>query len=33
MGLDFVLELPPELRDLFTAWTEQSGFDPTNASA
>ena len=33
MDLDFVLELPPELRDLFTAWAEQSGFDPTNPSA
>ncbi len=29
MDLDFVLELPPELRDLFTAWAQQSGFDPT----
>ena len=33
MDLDFVLELPPELRDLYTAWAEQSGFDPTNPSA
>lgn len=33
LDLDFVLELPPELRDLFTAWAEQSGFDPTNPSA
>ena len=33
MDLDFVLELPKELRDLFTAWAEQSGFDPTNPSA
>ena len=33
MDLDFVLELPPELRDLFTAWAQQSGFDPTKPSA
>ena len=33
LDLDFVLDLPPELRDLFTAWAEQSGFDPTNPSA
>ena len=33
MDLDFVLGLPPELRGLFTAWAEQSGFDPTNPSA
>jgi hypothetical protein len=33
MDLDFVLELPPELRDLFTEWAQQSGFDPTNPSA
>jgi hypothetical protein len=32
MDLDFVLELPPELRDLFTAWAQQAGFDPTNPS-
>ena len=33
MDLDFVLELPPELRDLFAAWAQQSGFDPTKPSA
>ncbi len=33
MDLDFVLELPPELRDLFTVWAQQSGFDPTKPSA
>lgn len=33
MDLDFVLELPPELRDLFTAWAEQARFDPTKPSA
>jgi len=33
MDLDFVLELPPELRDLFTFWAQQSGFDPTKPSA
>ena len=29
LDLDFVLELPPELRDLFNEWAESSGFDPT----
>lgn len=33
MDLDFVLELPPDLRDLFAAWAEQAGFDPTHPSA
>ena len=33
MDLDFVLELPPELRDHFAAWAQQSGFDPTKPSA
>lgn len=33
MNLAFVLELPPQLRDPFTAWAEPSGFDPTNPSA
>ncbi len=33
MDLNFVIELPSELRELFTAWAEQSGFDPTNPSA
>ncbi len=30
LDIDFVLELPPELRDLFTEWAETSGFDPQN---
>ena len=29
LDLDFVLELPPELRDLFNEWAESSGLDPT----
>jgi hypothetical protein len=33
LGLDFVLELPPELRDLFSTWAEQAGFDPTDPTA
>jgi hypothetical protein len=33
MDIDFVLELPPELRDHFAVWAQQSGFDPTNPSA
>lgn len=30
MDIDFVLELPAELRDLFTQWAEKNGFDPLN---
>lgn len=32
IDIDFVLELPPELRDLFTHWAEAHGFDPLNPS-
>lgn len=28
MDIDFVLELPAELRDLFNAWAQGSGYDP-----
>jgi hypothetical protein len=28
IDLDFVLELPAELRDLFTQWAEANGYDP-----
>lgn len=31
MNLDFVLELPPELRDLFDQWATDCGFDPMNS--
>ena len=30
LDLDFVLDLPEELRDLFHDWAGRSGFDPTN---
>ncbi len=30
MDIDFVLELPSELRDLFNAWATSSGYDPMN---
>ncbi len=30
IDIDFVLELPPELRDLFTQWAEAEDFDPLN---
>ncbi len=30
LDIDFVLELPAELRDLFTDWAEKSRFDPLN---
>jgi hypothetical protein len=30
LDIDFVLELPAELRDLFSAWAQSSGFDPSN---
>ena len=29
MDLDFVFELPPELRDLFDEWATERGYDPT----
>ncbi len=32
IDIDFVLELPPELRDLFTQWAQANGFDPLNPS-
>lgn len=30
LDIDFVLDLPPELRDLFNDWAQRCGFDPTN---
>ena len=30
MDIDFVLNLPEELRDLFNDWARRNGFDPTN---
>jgi hypothetical protein len=30
IDIDFVLELPPELRDLFNDWAVRAGFDPMN---
>ena len=30
IDIDFVLELPAELRDLFNEWAQTSGFDPLN---
>lgn len=33
IDIDFVLELPTELRDLFTQWAEASGFDPMKPDA
>ncbi len=32
MDIDFVLELPSELRDLFHQWAKENGFDPTDPS-
>jgi hypothetical protein len=32
MDIDFVLELPAELRDLFNEWAHANGFDPLNPS-
>lgn len=32
IDIDFVLELPSELRDLFTDWAQAHGFDPLNPS-
>lgn len=29
LDLDFVFELPPELRDLFDGWATERGYDPT----
>lgn len=31
LNIDFVLDLPEELRDLFGDWAQQNGFDPMNA--
>lgn len=33
MDLDFVFDLPPELRDIFSAWAEDNKFDPNDPSA
>jgi len=33
MDIDFVLELPSELRDLFTAWATSTGYDPMDPDA
>ncbi|MFT3666531.1 GSU2403 family nucleotidyltransferase fold protein [Piscinibacter sp.] len=33
LDIDFVLELPAELRDLFDAWARAGGFDPTRPTA
>ena len=33
LDLDFVLDLPAELREHFTEWAQASGFDPTNPRA
>lgn len=30
LDLDFVLDLPPELRDVFDAWATERSYDPTN---
>lgn len=30
LDLDFVLDMPPELRDVFDAWARERGYDPTN---
>lgn len=32
IGIDFVLELPAELRDLFSEWAQTNGFDPLDPS-
>jgi hypothetical protein len=31
--IDFVLDLPSELRDVFDAWATERGFDPTNPNS
>jgi hypothetical protein len=31
LNIDFVLDLPEELRDLFNDWAQRNGFSPTNA--
>jgi hypothetical protein len=31
LNIDFVLDLPEELRDLFNDWAQSNGFSPTNA--
>lgn len=33
MDVDFVLDLPEELRELFNAWATGNGYDPTNPNA
>lgn len=33
MNLDFVFDLPPELRDIFSAWAEANEFDPNDPTA
>ncbi len=33
MDLDFVFDLPAELRDIFTAWAETNDFDPNDPGA
>ncbi|MBA4343095.1 MAG: hypothetical protein C0423_13220 [Methylibium sp.] len=33
LDIDFVLDLPPELRDIFDAWATERGYDPTNPDA
>lgn len=33
MDLDFVFDLPPELRDIFSTWAEANNFDPNDPSA
>jgi len=33
MDLDFVFDLPAELRDIFTAWAETNEFDPNDPGA
>ena len=30
IDIDFVLELPEELRDVFNAWADDRSFDPGN---
>lgn len=32
LNIDFVLDLPEELRDLFNDWAQRNGFDPVHAS-
>ena len=31
LNIDFVLDLPEELRDLFNDWSQRNGFVPTDA--